>query len=37
MTVAPIALPKAPTHTLRLIAVRPAAGPEWLDLPRRPD
>ena len=37
MTGAPIALPKAPTHTLRLLAVRPAAGPEWLDLPRRPE
>ena len=37
MTVEPIAMPGAPTHTLRLLAVRPAARSTWLDLPRRDD
>ena len=36
LAVAPIALPKAPTHTLRVLAVRPSAGTGWLQLPPRP-
>lgn len=36
MAVAPIAMRKAPTHTLRVLAVRPVVGTEWLSLPPRP-
>lgn len=36
IAVEPIAMPKAPTHKLRLVAVRPAAGAGWLQLPPRP-
>jgi hypothetical protein len=35
MAVEPIAMPKAPTHTLRVPAVRPATDAPWLSLPRR--
>ncbi len=36
MAAEPIAMPNAPTHTLRLLAVRPAAEAGGLDLPGRP-
>ena len=36
LAVGPIAMPKAPTHTLRVLAVRPSAGTGWLQLPLRP-
>jgi hypothetical protein len=35
MATEPIAMPKAPTHTLHLLAVRPLTGTSWLQLPRR--
>jgi len=35
MAVEPIAMPTAPTHALRVLAVRPATGAPWLSLPRR--
>jgi hypothetical protein len=35
MSSASIAMPRAPTHTLRVLGVRPMAGAGWLDLPRR--
>jgi hypothetical protein len=35
MAVEPIAMPKAPTHKLRLLAVRPVTSTAWLELPRR--
>lgn len=35
MAVGPIVMPLAPTHTLRLLAVRPAAGAASFELPRR--
>jgi hypothetical protein len=35
MAVEQIAMPKAPTHALRVLAVRPATGAPWLSLPRR--
>ena len=35
MAVGSIAMPKAPSHTLRVLAVRPEDGGDWLDLPRR--
>lgn len=36
MAAEPIAMPRAPTHTLRVLAVRPAVGTGWLQLPPRP-
>jgi hypothetical protein len=36
MATEPIGMPKAPTHTLRMLAVRPVTGTAWVQLSRRP-